>query len=69
MTAEIGFESGATNEPAELSTADSVTIFAYLPTDGDTATSETADFSGEFTLTLIDGSSGQIVAEKNVDVS
>jgi hypothetical protein len=67
LDTNIGFVNGATGTPETLSTADSVSVTASAPDDGADGT-ETGDLSGEYTLTIVDTESGQIVAEKNVEV-
>jgi flagellin-like protein len=68
LDTNIGFVKGATGTPETLSTADSVSVTAKAPTDNTAPSGETGDLSGEYTLTIVDTESGQIVAEKNVEV-
>jgi len=56
------------NSPAEMSTADTAVIQIKMLTDGGVAGS-TYDYAGEYTVTIIDNPSGQIVADKTIDVS
>lgn len=54
--------------PSDLSTAGSLTVELTAPDDGDAAAETGMDATGDYTVTLIDKPSGQIITEKNVEV-
>jgi flagellin-like protein len=58
-----------TSNPSDLSTAETLTVELEASDDSDATASETLDSTGSYTITLIDNPSGQIITEKNVDVS
>lgn len=56
--------------PSELGTAGELTVTVTLAEIGsDAGSAENHDYSGTYTITIVDKPSGQIIADKTIDVS